>query len=174
MQDSATARGRQASQWTEPLQAAVAAFFLVSAVVNTVIVLAFGDLYRNHYTQVYQQARLPSDQLGASVEGSVTVITAITMVLAVAYLALGALSLFRRYAWIFIVDMVVLFLAGAPSLAGGVINLVSPSGAGLPPVFGLTQLVLSLVALALFILMLGLLLRIGVWAQRRTSVALAE
>ncbi|HEV1998722.1 MAG TPA: hypothetical protein VGR61_11410 [Candidatus Dormibacteraeota bacterium] len=174
MQDGPRSSEREASQWTEPLQAAVAAFFLVSAVVNTVIVVAFADLYRSYYTQVYQRARLPADQLGASVDGSVTVITVITVVLAVTYLVLAGLSFFRRLGWIFIVDMIVLFLAGAPSLVGGVLNLVSPSQAGLPQVFALTQLVLSLVALSLFILMLGLSLRYGLWAQRRSSVAVAE
>jgi hypothetical protein len=165
VQDAAEAATREASQWTEPLQAAVAAFFVVSAVVNLVLVFAFGDLYRNYYAQVYQRARLPADQLGSNVEGSVTVVTAITVVLAAVYLALAALSFFRRFGWIFIVDMIVLFLAGAPSLVGGVLNLVSPSGAALPQVFGLTQLVLAIVALSLFILMLGLSVRYGTWAQ---------
>ena len=162
---------REASQWTEPLQAAVAAFFVVSAMVNLVLVFAFSDLYRNYYAQVYQRARLPADQLGSNVEGSVTVVTAITVVLAIVYLGLAAMSFFRRFGWVFIVDMIVLFLAGAPSLVGAVLNLVSPSGAALPQVFGLTQLVLAIVALSLFILMLGLTLRYGVWAQHPTPAA---
>lgn len=173
MQDAAKISPREASQWTEPLQAAVAAFFLVSAVVNSVIVFAFADLYRNYYLHVYQQARLPADQLGASVEGSLTVLTVITVVLAGVYLALAGLSFFRRYGWIFIIDMIVLFLAGAPGLVGGVLNLVSPGRAGLPPVFALTQLMLAVVAMSLFILMLGLSLRYGVWAQHRGQVAVA-
>jgi len=164
--------GRQPSQWTEPLQAAVAAYLVVSAIVNLVIVFAFGDLYWRYYTQVYeQQARLPADQLGAAVEGTVGVITAITAALALTYLALAGLTLFRRYRWVFAIDMMVLFLAGVPSLAGGVLNLVSPSPAALPRVFALTQGGLSVFSVALFLLMLGLWMRYGVWAQRRPAMS---
>ena len=162
---------RQPSQWTEPLQAAVAAFFLAGAVVNLALVLAFGDLYRRYYTEVYLQDRLPLDQLSASVEGSVSVVTAVTVALAITYLALAALTLARRDRWLFIADMVALFLAGVPSLVGGLLNLVSPSPAALPQVFALTRGVLALVAAALFLLMLGLSLRYGVWAQRRSAMA---
>jgi ABC-type Fe3+ transport system permease subunit len=174
MEDPAARPAREASQWTEPLQAAVAAFFFVSAVVNVVIVVAFSDLYRGYYLQVYQQARLPADQVGTNAEGSLTVVTVITVAVAVVYLLLAAMSMLRRHTWIFIVDMVVLFLAGAPSLVGGVLNLVSPSHSALPQVFGLTQLMLALVALSLFILMLGLSLRYGAWAQRRPAPPVVE
>ena len=149
----------------------MAAFFVASAVVNLALVLAFGDLFRLYYTHLYQQGRLPADQLGASVEGSMGVITAITVVLSITYLVLAALTLSRRDRWLFIADLVALFLAGIPSLVGGLLNLVSPSPAALPQVFALTRGVLALIAGALFLLMLGLSLRYGVWAQRRSAMA---
>ena len=160
--------GREASQWTEPLQAAVAAFFVVSAVVNLVLIVGFGDLYRQYYTQVYLRAQqLPTDRIAATVDSTMSVSIGISIAIAAAYLLLAALTFFRRATWLFIVDMIVLFLAGAPSLLGGVINLAFPSRASLPQVFGFTQLVLALVALSLFILMVGLSIRYGAWAQHR-------
>lgn len=167
--------GREASQWTQPLQATVAAFFVVSAAVNTLIVFAFGDLYRHRFTQLYQRSgQVSVDQLGASVDAAMTLSIVITLVFAAVYLALAGLSYFRRLGWVFIVDMVVLFLVGVPSIVGGVLNLVSPSSANLPQVFGLTQLVLALAAVSLFILMLGLSLRYGLWAQHAAMTPAAE
>jgi hypothetical protein len=162
---------REASQWTQPLQAAVSAFFVVGAAVNTVIVLRFGDLYRNYYAELYRRTQqVAPDQVGRTVEATVTLVTVFTLAVAIAFLGLAALSYFRRSGWVFIADMFVLFMAGAPSLVGGLINLVSPPRlSSLPQVFGLTQLVLAGVALSLFILMLGLSLRYGMWAQQPLS-----
>lgn len=162
---------RDASRWTELLQAAVAAFFIVSAVVNTLIVLAFGDLYRHRFTLLYQQSQVSADRIGASVDAAMTLSIVIAVVIAIAYVALAALSYFRRAGWVYVVDMVVLFLAGVPSLVGGVINLVSPSRASLPQVFGLTQLVLSLAAMSLFVVMLVLYLRHRPRLQRPTPTS---
>ena len=173
--DVETQNDREASQWTQPLQASVAAFFLVSAVVNTLIVFGFSDLYRHRFTLLYQQSQqVSADRIGPSADAAVTLSIVITVAFAAVFIVLAALSYFRRAGWVFIVDMVVLFLAGAPSVVGGVVNLVSPSSAGLPQVFGLTQLVLALVAVSLFILMLGLSLRYGLWAQHPAATAAAE
>jgi hypothetical protein len=162
---------RAASHWTQPLQAAVSAYFVVSAVVNPVIVLGFGDLYRNYYAQLYRRTQqVPANQVGATVEATVTLVTVFTLVVAIAFLGLAALSYFRRSGWVFILDMIVLLIVGAPSLVAGLINLVRPPGSSsLPQVFGLTQLVLAVVAMSLFILMLGLSLRYGTWAQHQAA-----
>jgi hypothetical protein len=166
---------REASQWTQPLQAAVAAFFVVSAVVNTVIVFGFADLNRLHLADIYRRSNIVTpDKVGPSVDAAMTFSVVITVLLAVLYLVLAYLSYFRRTPWVFITDMVVLFLVGAPNVGGGVLNLVSPSSASLPEVFGLTRLILALVALSLFILMLGLSWRYGMWAQRRVPTAVPE
>ncbi|MEA2684321.1 MAG: hypothetical protein QOK05_2649 [Chloroflexota bacterium] len=166
---------REASQWTQPLQASVAAFFVVSALVNTLIVLGFSDLYRHRFTLMYEQSQqVAADRIGPSADAAVTLSIVITIVFALIFLVLAALSYFRRAAWVFIVDMVVLFLAGVPSVVAGVINLVSPSNASLPQVFALTQLVLALVAISLLILMLGLSLRYGTWAQHPVRAPAAE
>jgi hypothetical protein len=168
-------RPHEASQWTQPLQAAVAAFLVVSAVINTVIVFGFADLNRLHLADVYRRSNLVTpDKVGPSVDAAMTFSVVITVVLALLYLVLAYLSYFRRSRWVFITDMVVLFLIGAPNVGGGVLNLVSPSSASLPEVFGLTRLILALVALSLFILMVGLSWRYGMWAERRVSTAVSE
>ncbi len=162
--------GGETSQWTQPLQAAVAAFFVVSALVNVLIVFGFGDFYRSYYAQLYQRSQqVTVDQIGTRADATVLVVTVITVAVALVFLVLAALSYFRRVGWVFIVDMVVLFLAGAPALVGAAINLVSPPPSSLPQVFGLTQLLLALVALSLFVLMLGLSLRYRPWAQQRAG-----
>jgi ABC-type Fe3+ transport system permease subunit len=165
------ATSRETTRWTQPLQAGVAAFFVVSALVNGFIAVAFGPLYRHYYTRLYEASGVPADQVAARVDTSVTTWMAINLLLAAVFLALAALSYFRRSRWVYVIDMIVLLLAGAPSLVIAVSTALSRSQDSLPPVFGLTQLVLSLVALSLFLLMSGVSLRFGFWAQRRAQPA---
>lgn len=166
---------REARQWKQPLQASVAAFLVVSAVVNTVLVLGFSDLYRRRFTLLYQQSQqVSADRIGPSADAAVSLAIVITVTLAVVFVALAALSYFSRARWVYLVDMIVLFLAGVPSVVGGVITLVSPSSASLPQVFGLTQLFLALVAMSLFVLMLGMSLRHGLRAQHPAPTPAAE
>jgi hypothetical protein len=168
--DTGAVQTREASQWTQPLQAAVAAFFLVSALVDGLILVAFNPLYRVYFTRLYLATSPPGTDVSARVDAAMTAFVAFTIVLSVVFLVLAALTLTRRAAWVFMVDMVALFVAGAPALVSGIGGVVRPGRTSLPPVFGLTQILLSLVALSLLILMSGLTWRYGVWAQRPASV----
>lgn len=131
------------------LRPAVAAFFMVSAVANLLLVLGFGDLYRRYYTLLYQQRPAAGTTLADSVDGAMAVLTAATVGTAVIFIVLAVLTLLRPRPWVLPLDAVALLAAGGPTVVGRLVEVFSPTHAALPPVFGQTQLVLSLVAVGL-------------------------
>lgn len=149
------------------LRPAVAAFFLVSATANVLLLFVFGDLYRRYFALQYQQNPAAGTTLGDSVDGAIAVLTAITLVTAVVFLVLAVLTLLRPRPWVLLLDALALLAAGSPTVVGRLIEIFSPTHATLPPVFGQTQLVLSLVAV-------GLAVAIGVSRRPGRRPGLAE
>ena len=131
------------------LRSAVAAFFIISAAANLLMVVAFGDLYRRYFTLRYQQSPVGTTALGDSVEGAMALLLAVTVVTAVVFAGLAALTLLRPRPWVLHLDTAALLAAGGPTVVGRLLEVFSPTHASLPPVFGQTQLLLSIVAVAL-------------------------
>lgn len=127
----------------------MAAFFVVSASANLLMLALFGDLYRRYFTLRYQQGSGGVTTLGDSVDGAMAVLLALTVGTAVVYAGLAALTLLRPRRWVLAFDSVALLVAGGPTVVGRLVEVFSPTNSPLPPVFGQTQLALSLVAVAL-------------------------
>jgi hypothetical protein len=87
---------------------------------------------------------------------------AVTLGTALVYAVLTALTILRPRRWVWRLDAVALLVAGGPTVAGRLVEVVSPTHAALPPVFGQTQLLLSVVAVALAVAIV-----LSGWSWRR-------
>jgi len=148
----------------------VGAYLVVSAVANLLMVVVFGDLYRRYFTLRYQQGEVGATPLGDSVDGAMAVLLAVTVATALAFGILAALTIFRPRPWVLWVDAAALAIAGVPTAVGRLVEVFSPTHSSLPPVFGQTQLVLSLVAAVLALALAISLLR----PPRSSTSALAR
>jgi hypothetical protein len=131
------------------LPSAVAAFFTVSAAANAIMVVAFGDLYRRYFTLKYQQAGPAGQFLGDRVDGAMALLLWVTVAVSLLFLGLAALTALRPRPPVLVLDALALLADGGPTVVGRVIEVFSPNRTALPPVFGETQLVLSLLAVGL-------------------------
>jgi multisubunit Na+/H+ antiporter MnhB subunit len=111
-----------------------------------------------------QNPTMTADQVKSLLDLSLTIGLAVAVGIGLVYLALGLLTLFQRWSWLFYTDLVVLGLTGL-GVFTGLFNLAR--GPAEPIGFVIPNLVLSVAALAVFIWMLVTRLRTGVWGAHK-------
>jgi hypothetical protein len=159
---------REPTSWTNPLRMAVAGYLVLSIVYS----LATAALFLNPATMERairsSNANLPSDQVQQVVAVSVTVGWIFVLVLASISLLL-AVGSYRGWRWAFWVTLVWL----AFNSIGVLTNLNSLANARVqtqPAAVIVGSLLLSLIALALFIWMIVAAFRYGPWAMRKPGI----
>ncbi|HVD00180.1 MAG TPA: hypothetical protein VNG93_03400 [Candidatus Dormibacteraeota bacterium] len=100
------------------------------------------------------------------IESSVAVGLGVAIAVALVYIVLGLLTLAMRPAWLFAADLLVLGLVslGVPVTIAGLLG-----GTAGPPAFLVPNLLLAILALALFAWMLVARIRVGPWGCRKTA-----
>jgi hypothetical protein len=156
---------REPTSWTRPLRMTVAAYLVVSIIYS----IAGAALYLNA-ASVERAIRasgssVPSDQLQQAVQISVVVGWVFVLVLTAVSIVL-AVGSYLGWRWAFWVALVWLAFnsVGVVSNAG---SLANASSQPQPAAVIAGSLLLSLVALALFIWMLVAAIRYGPWAMRK-------
>lgn len=156
------------TNWTRPIQSAVALYWAIAGAVSILTPFLFGQALKDAALKqvVKQNPSLPPDTQQAAVQLGFTIALVFAIVFGLVYLALAALSIFRRITWVFYANLVLLGL----SSIGVVSNLVALSGSdnASPTAATGVGLLLSTAALVLFVWMLIARIRRGVWACRST------
>jgi hypothetical protein len=163
---------REPTPYTRPLQVAMAAYLLVSAVLGLALSLAYKDQLRVAILDQVQKSvatsgrsMTPEALQQASDFGVMGVFGAAIIGLVIA-LVLAILSLAKPRTWVLIVDLVFLGLGALGVFRGPGANPNAP-GAMAPLSF-----LSALVALAIFVAALVALIRIGPWAMRKVPATL--
>jgi lysylphosphatidylglycerol synthetase-like protein (DUF2156 family) len=156
---------REQTSWTRPLRLAVAAYLVVSVIYS----IAGAALYLNA-AGIERAIRasgssVPADQLEQAVQISVVVGWVFVLVLTGVSIVL-AIGSFLGWRWAFWVTLVWLGL-NSIGVISNVGSLANASSQPQPPAVIAGSLLLSLVALALFIWMLVSAIRYGPWAMRK-------
>ena len=157
--------------WTRPMQLAAGAYFALAGLYSIISVLVFASAFREVMTkQAQRNPSLTPDQVTQTVTIGIAAATVVAIVFGVLYLLLAAVTVGRRWSWVFYADLVLLFV-GALGIFGAIAGLASPGASGQPAGASLLTLVFGLAAAGLFVwLLLGRIQR-GVWACRRTPTS---
>ena len=164
----------QPTEWTRPMQTAVAAYWLISGLFGILTPVLFGQAIKDAALKQIQSQNpsLTADQQQQALNLGIGVAFAFAVIFGIIYLALAILSYVRRFGWVFYVDLVLLGL----SAIGVVTNLVAlgSKNSAQPALAAGIGLLLSLAALGLFVWMLLARLQRGVWACRKAPVSAAN
>lgn len=159
---------RQPTAWTRPLQLATAAYLIVGlvySVLTTALFLTAANMERVLRTS---NANISGDQVSQAVNFSILAAWAVVIVLAAVSLLL-AVGSFLGWRWVFWVALVWLALNSIGVLSN--LNALANSQTQVEPVGVVAgSLLLSLVALGLFIWFVVALVRYGPWAMKKPGV----
>jgi hypothetical protein len=168
---------REPTEWTRPLQMAVAFYFFLTAASGLGVLAQSARLRQFTLKQVTEQthntAGVTPQMVQQQVDALIGVITIFAVVFAVAYVSVAILNVVGRWTWLYIVDMVLLAMGSLGAL-GGVSGLSDSSKTPYPVAQTVLQLALALAALGLLLWMLAALVRYGVWACRKVPVLLTN
>ncbi len=160
------ARGhRVPTSWTLPLRWATAAYLLLSAAVALVTNALFETRAAVARSIHAASPQLTNDQVQASVSIGYAFGWVVVGVIVVGAVVLAAGS-YRGWRWAFWVNLVVLAIGGVQVITNA-LALRAPATQILPPGAVAVDLVLSLLALALFVWFIVAAARFGPWAMRR-------
>jgi hypothetical protein len=156
---------REPTSWTRPLRLTVAAYLVVSVIYSLVGAALYLNAASVERAIRASGSQVPSDQIQQAVQISVVVGWVFVLVLTGVSIVL-AVGSYLGWRWAFWVTLVWLGLnsIGVISNAG---SLANASSQPQPPAIIAGSLLLSLVALALFIWMLVAAIRYGPWAMRK-------
>jgi hypothetical protein len=163
------ARGyREPTSWTRPMQLAIAAYLVLSAVYSLVSTALFLNAAAIEKAIRSSNASVPSDQVQQAVTLALVVGWVFAVVIA-AVSVLFAIGSYLGWRWAFWASLVWLGL----NSIGVLTNLGSLANASTQPqpvavIAG--SLVLSLIALALFIWLVVAAVRYGPWAMRKPGI----
>jgi hypothetical protein len=153
---------------THRMQLLAGAYLLLAGLFEVVLATLSHDfVFRSTLAAVERQSRgLTPEEIRRVVETSVAIGIGAAVVVALVYIVLGLLTLATRPIWLFNADLVVLGLVslGVPLTIAGLLG-----GTAGPPAFLVPNLLLSLLALALFGWMLLVRIRVGPWACLKTA-----
>jgi hypothetical protein len=159
---------REPTAWTRPLQLATAAYLIVGlvySVLTTALFLTAANMERVLRTS---NANISGDQVSQAVNFSILAAWAVVIVLAAVSLLL-AVGSFLGWRWVFWVALVWLALNSIGVLSN--LNALANSQTQVEPVGVVAgSLLLSLVALGLFIWFVVALVRYGPWAMKKPGV----
>lgn len=156
---------REPTSWTRPLRMAVTAYLVVSVVYSLVAAVLFLNSATVERAIRASGSSVPSDQLQQAVTISVAVGWVFVLVLSAVSVVL-AIGSYLGWRWAFWVTLVWLGFNSVGVLTN--LNaLFSPRVQTQPAAVTAGSLLLSLVALALFIWMLVAAVRFGPWAMRK-------
>jgi hypothetical protein len=170
---------REPTPWTRPLQYAVIAWYVFSALYTLTIPLWMGGFTNQVMSEVIRQQETQSAE--PLPPGFTEMMTAmmntmfwISAAVALVIYAVAILGTAKRWTWIFYVILVFLGLGavGLPinfinAFTGGALN--SAQGFALPVWTAWVGIVTGLASAALFVWMLVAAIRYGPWAMRRVS-----
>ncbi|TMD09393.1 MAG: hypothetical protein E6J02_03080 [Chloroflexi bacterium] len=159
------------TDWTRPMQASVAAVFIVNGIWEIVVAFGFAAAIRESAVRQIQRSNpnLTPDQTSQALNVGLAFTEGFMVFLAVLFVLIGVLSLVRRWSWLFYVDLVILGL-GIFSVLSGITSLARPAAAALPVFATLIGLALSVVGVGLAVWMLVARIQRGVWAARKSPV----
>lgn len=153
---------------THRMQLLVGGYLLLAGLFELVLATLSHDFVRQSTLAAVerQSGGMSPDEIRQVVETSVAIGVGAAVVVAVVYIVLGLLTLALRPTWLFHADLVVLGLVslGVPLTIAGLLR-----GTAGPPAFLVPNLVLSLLALALFAWLLLVRIRVGPWACLKTA-----
>jgi hypothetical protein len=156
---------REPTAWTRPLQLVTAAYLVIGLVYSVVTTALFLTASNMERVLRASNANLGGDQVSQAVNFSILAAWAVVIVLAVVSLLL-AVGSFLGWRWVFWVALVWLALNSVGVLSN--LNALANSGTQVEPagvVVG--SLLLSVVALGLFIWFVVALVRFGPWAMKK-------
>ena len=159
------------TDWTRPMQASVAAVFIVNGIWEIVVAFGFAAAIRESAVRQIQRSNpnLTPDQTSQALNVGLAFTEGFMVFLAVLFVLIGVLSLVRRWSWLFYVDLVILGL-GIFSVLSGITSLARPAAAALPVFATFIGLALSVVGVGLAVWMLVARIQRGVWAARKSPV----
>jgi hypothetical protein len=156
---------REPTAWTRPLQLVTAAYLVIGLVYSVVTTALFLTAANMERVLRASNANLGGDQVSQAVNLSILAAWAVVIVLAVVSLLL-AVGSFLGWRWVFWVALVWLALNSVGVLSN--LNALANSGTQVEPAAAVVgSLLLSLVALGLFIWFVVALVRYGPWAMRK-------
>jgi hypothetical protein len=156
---------REPTAWTRPLQLVTAAYLVIGLVYSVVTTALFLTAANMERVLRASNANLGGDQVSQAVNLSILAAWAVVIVLAVVSLLL-AVGSFLGWRWVFWVALVWLALNSVGVLSN--LNALANSGTQVEPAAVVVgSLLLSLVALGLFIWFVVALARYGPWAMRK-------
>ena len=156
---------REPTAWTRPLQLVTAAYLVIGLVYSVVTTALFLTASNMERVLRASNANLGGDQVSQAVNYSILAAWAVVIVLAVVSLLL-AVGSFLGWRWVFWVALVWLALNSVGVLSN--LNALANSGTQVEPTAVVVgSLLLSLVALGLFIWFVVALARYGPWAMRK-------
>jgi hypothetical protein len=159
---------REPTAWTRPLQLATAAYLVVGLVYSVVTTALFLTAANMERVLRASNASLGGDQVSQAVNFSILAAWAVVIVLGVVSLLL-AVGSFLGWRWVFWVALVWLALNSIGVLSN--LNALANSGTQVEPAGVVAgSLLLSLVALGLFIWFVVALVRFGPWAMKKPGV----
>jgi hypothetical protein len=159
---------REPTSWTHPLQATVAGFYVATSLLfiagRIVSAKALHDSIRDQLVAHPPQGVSPAQTIDFAnfVFGMGLVLDGLAVVV---FLLLAAASYFRRWTWVFIVNMVMLGLI----VADNVLNVVGSGqlNLGIP----MLAVVTAMVGAGLFAWLTMALAKFGVWGCQRVPAA---
>ncbi|MDQ6790586.1 MAG: hypothetical protein M3075_08030 [Candidatus Dormibacteraeota bacterium] len=156
---------REPTAWTRPLQLVTAAYLVIGLVYSVVTTALFLTAANMERVLRASNANLGGDQVSQAVNFSILAAWAVVIVLAVVSLLL-AVGSFLGWRWVFWVALVWLALNSVGVLSN--LNALANSGTQVEPAgVEVGSLLLSLVALGLFIWFVVALVRYGPWAMKK-------
>jgi hypothetical protein len=159
---------REPTAWTRPLQLVTAAYLVVGLVYSVVTTALFLTAANMERVLRASNASLGGDQVSQAVNFSILAAWAVVIVLSVVSLLL-AVGSFLGWRWVFWVALVWLALNSVGVLSN--LNALANSGTQVEPAGVVAgSLLLSLVALGLFIWFVVALVRFGPWAMKKPGV----
>jgi hypothetical protein len=164
---------REATSWTQPLQAAAAAYLTVTGIANLLLLVLSIAALRSSLTEIYRQSgEIPAELVPSTVTSAIVFVVVFSTVLAIFQLALAAVSYLRRWTWVFIVDMVYVGLGALLEVVGLLVRTSNQVQNASPPGQRAVGTVEGIVALALLGWMVVATLRYGPWAMHRAPAPL--
>ena len=159
--------GWQPTSWTRPMQLAAGGYLIINSLISIATSLLFQQVIRDAALKSIQTSNpnLSPEAAHQAVNISVAFGVGLGIIFSILFLLLGVISIIRRWAWVFYVDLGLLALFSL-GVIGSLLNLSNPNS---PNPAGLTalNLVSGLIALALFAWLLVGRVQRGVWACTR-------
>jgi hypothetical protein len=151
---------------THLMQVLAGAYLLLAGILTGILSLLFDSTLRQSTAELVhkQNPSFTSDQVQAVVDFSVKAGIGIAIVVGLFYIVLGVLTFGRVRPWIFYADLAVFGLASIGVFTG---TFSLAAGTAGPMGFVIPNLVLSAIAMGLFVWMLLARFRLGVWACRK-------